>query len=912
MSKSTHTEGTQASQDQASSMTQRRTRRTTARSVALAIAVGLVGPTVLVVGTASAATLTVCATDGQYTTIQAAVTAAAPGDTISVCAGTYTENVSIDKNITLLGPNNLISPNSADPLVTNASRIAEAIVNPTADGSGNAKAFSITGVSTTDVTISGFKVELPVPIGGNQYFVFMENVPLNVLTLQKNLFTGGKQAAIGSFALNFQTAVSARLVFEDNRMFSGLTSNGVWVQNTAAGSRVELAVSNNVVLDNRAHAMNITGSAAKFGTISGNWIGNSVPGVAGVNGFNIRQNGIILSGAFDGLSVSHNSFTNIESAAISLYSDISGAISITGNQINGYNNTTTTGAIFGRISNPVTPQDFSAVVVSGNSFSNRVGSSRAVSNRPGNTLTATNNWWGQASGPDAGQIYLEGSSQVVSMPYITSYTNDPTKNGQPGFWPIDIGAASALPASASEQVLELSSVEGSPELTVPASSTPVTVSVSVINPTDLPGEEIPFALEDAKLLDIDVAGTFVAGAEFLVCVDGSSPLKLWHFPGVDGPWVDITRESPVVVGKVCGVVTSFSPFALAAPALIPTTTAVTCSPSSVTYTGSALTPCSATVTGAGLSLTPTPSYSNNTNAGTASASYTYVSDATYASSSDSEDFTINKATTAIVYTGTTYVASGATTASLSAQLSGATACISGQSITFWIDLDGNGVEDTNELYTNISTNSSGIATTSATGLVPGVYEVAVTFASTGNCTGAMNVADLVVAGMGKASNGEGDYTVGGTDRVNLDYDAIVKSTKTRTTVSGKILWQSKNMSRFKGSVDFYTNITCPTQSGLTFVTGTTCGLITGIGTVTTFIDPNPSIRGDEYWGNPITGVSFRLTVADGQVTRTSKGRKDDDRKNNPDYVRMNFPAQSVNGENPASWELLKDGNIVVK
>lgn len=903
MSKSTHTEGTQASQNQTSSMTQRRTRRTTARSVALAIAVGLVGPTVLVVGTASAAILTVCATGGQYTTIQAAVTAATAGDTISVCAGTYTENVSIDKNITLLGPNNSISPNSADPLVANASRTAEAIVSPTADGSGNAKAFLITGVSTTDVTITGFKVELPVPTGGNQYFVFMENVPLNELTLQKNLFTGGTQAAIGSFVLNFQTAVSARLVFEDNRIFSGLTSNGVWVQNTAAGSRVELAVSNNVVLDNRAHAMNITGGAAKFGTISGNWIGNSETGVAGVNGFGIRQNGIILSGAFDGLSVSHNSFTNIESAAISLYSDISGAISITGNQITGYNNTGTTGAIFGRLG---TPQDFSAVVVSGNSFSNRVGSSRAVSNRPGNTLTATNNWWGQASGPDAGQIYLEGSSQAVSMPYITSYTNDPSKNGQPGFWPIDIGAASALPASASEQVLILSSVEGSPGLTVPASSTPVTVSVSVINPTDLPGEEIPFALADAKLLDIDVAGTFEAGAEFLVCVDGSSPLKLWHFPGVDGPWVDISRESPVVVGKVCGVVTSFSPFALAAPALISTTTTVTCSPSSVTYTGSALTPCSATVTGAGLSLTPTPSYSNNTNAGTASASYTYVGDATYASSSDSEDFTINKATTAIVYTGTTYVASGVTTASLSAQLSGATACISGQSITFWIDRNDDGVQDTGELFSNNTTNS-GIAITSATGLVAGVYKVAVTFASTSNCTGAMNVADLVVAGQGNASTGEGDYTVSGTDRVNLDYNAIVKSTKNSTTVSGKILWQSKSKSRFKGSVNAYTKITCP--SG---VTGTTCGLITGIGTVTTFIDPNPSILGDEYWGNPVTGVSFRLTVADGQVARTSKGMKDDDRKNNPDYVRMDFPAQTVNGENPASWELLKDGNIVVK
>jgi hypothetical protein len=218
-------------------------------------------------------------------------------------------------------------------------------VSPTADGSGNAKAFTLTGVSITDVTISGFKVVLPGSFpsadsraslsDGNQYFIYMNNVPLNELTFEKNMFTGGKGAVTGSFVLNFQTVGSARLVLGDNRIFSGPESNGVWVQNTAAGSRVELAVSNNVWLDNRAHAMNITGDAAKFGTISDNWIGNSTIGLAGVNGFGIRQNGIIISGAFDGLSVSQNSFTNIESGAISLYSNISGAISITGNQIPG-------------------------------------------------------------------------------------------------------------------------------------------------------------------------------------------------------------------------------------------------------------------------------------------------------------------------------------------------------------------------------------------------------------------------------------------------------------------------------------------------------------------------------------------------------------------------------------------------
>jgi hypothetical protein len=360
-------------------------------------------------------------------TIGAGVTAAVAGDTVRVASGTYQEQIAINKSITLLGPNDAISPNSSDPLVPNASRIAEAIVKPIADGSGNAKAFTVTGVSTIDVEISGFRVELPPPpSGGIQQFVYMNNVPLDELTLEKNLFTGGSAASLGSFELNFQKAGIARLVFEDNRMLSGPRSNGVWVQNRAVGSRVELAVSKNVWLDNRTWAMNIRGDAAKFGTITDNWIGNSTMMPENTDGWPNRQSGIILAGAFDGLSVSENSFTNIEYVAISLYSDsggpVRGAISITGNQISGYNNVSAdrAGAIYGRPSgSPSIVPDFSQVVVSGNCFSNPVGSSRAVANLSGVSLNVENNWWGQASGPALGQIYVESPSQVDSAPWST-------------------------------------------------------------------------------------------------------------------------------------------------------------------------------------------------------------------------------------------------------------------------------------------------------------------------------------------------------------------------------------------------------------------------------------------------------------------------------------------------------------
>ena len=73
------------------------------RLFGLLLCVAVVLSTVLV-GSAGmpvkAATLSV---PGGYATIQAAIDAADPGDTISVAAGTYNEQVTINKNVSIIG-----------------------------------------------------------------------------------------------------------------------------------------------------------------------------------------------------------------------------------------------------------------------------------------------------------------------------------------------------------------------------------------------------------------------------------------------------------------------------------------------------------------------------------------------------------------------------------------------------------------------------------------------------------------------------------------------------------------------------------------------------------------------------------------------------------------------------------------
>ncbi len=101
---------------------------------------------------------------------------------------------------------------------------------------------------------------------------------------------------------------------------------------------------------------------------------------------------------------------------------------------------------------------------------------------------------------------------------------------------------------------------------------------------------------------------------------------------------------------------------VAATPLEATTTSIVCA--AATYTGSALTPCTVTVSAVtGLTLHPTASYSNNTAAGTATASYTYPGDSTHLGSTATVTFTIAKASSTstvtcnpstITYTGSAF------------------------------------------------------------------------------------------------------------------------------------------------------------------------------------------------------------------------------------------------------------------
>jgi hypothetical protein len=82
-------------------------------------------------------------------TINGAVAKADPGDTINVLAGTYVEDLTIDKALTLLGPNHAINPNSG-------VRVEEAILLPATSNPDPDVCEVMAYIGASDVTVKGF------------------------------------------------------------------------------------------------------------------------------------------------------------------------------------------------------------------------------------------------------------------------------------------------------------------------------------------------------------------------------------------------------------------------------------------------------------------------------------------------------------------------------------------------------------------------------------------------------------------------------------------------------------------------------------------------------------------------------------------------------------------------------------
>jgi parallel beta-helix repeat protein len=194
--------------------------------------------------------------DAAFTSIQAAVAAAAPGDKIVVCAGTYHEQVTVSKN-------NLVIVADDEP--------GGVVV----DAHGHDFGFRV--LDASGVTIEGFRVE-----HGHEADIFLNGATLT--TIRENVTTAAGHDGIELVASNDN-------VIEHNTAVDNLADNACGV-NVAGGSKRNVVRDNRLV--NNQWGIQIVGAATLDNVISENRAvrnrGNGIRNIGGASRTIIEEN----------------------------------------------------------------------------------------------------------------------------------------------------------------------------------------------------------------------------------------------------------------------------------------------------------------------------------------------------------------------------------------------------------------------------------------------------------------------------------------------------------------------------------------------------------------------------------------------------------------------------------------------
>ncbi len=368
--------------------------------------------------------------------IQNAIDAAAAGSTINVEAGSYDENINIDKALTLDGTNATVDPNSTSWITTD-----ESIISPT---SGTAVT-----VASNGVTIDGFTITNGGAAGTGIYSSDNSN-----LTIKNNIITNignSSNDVVGRGIEVVSTSKVIDTVLITNNKIDDITS-GLWKtgdDSTSASaisvgwSNGEYDIKNLSIKDNVITDINANTSSWDTATK-----GQGAYGIL-LNLGADNDGGKVVAPQITGNTI--NTLDGLWAHAIGLEGDTPGA-TITGNIISGL-----IGHKSGTDDVGVILQDNTGagtVVISKNQFaSNIIGVKNLLSDSNIGTTTATENWWGSIQGPatttnphgDGARVYgmvaftpwcTDASCSTVGTAPTADITNppaNPTNDASPSF-----------------------------------------------------------------------------------------------------------------------------------------------------------------------------------------------------------------------------------------------------------------------------------------------------------------------------------------------------------------------------------------------------------------------------------------------------------------------------------------------
>lgn len=376
-----------------------------------------------------------------YSTIQAAVNAAASGATINVDPGVYAELVTINKPLTLRGTQAGVDARGNVRQAGNNESIL------TGYNLGNGVISSSFYINSNDVTVDGFTVQGNTSTGkyGAGIVIAPRQSGAHILNniIQNNVS--------GLFLANYSSsdpAVITNNVFRNNNNDGANGGRGIYTDGGISGGNLT-----NVTIDSNAFFNNVGGA-----------------------GTTTLEAAIALEsltpGSQSNLRITNNSFDNNGKAVLFFNSS---AVTVQGNAITwckdqwsgalrfegGDSNISITGnTVYAnsgpaiRIDNKAASGNNSNITFTGNNFTNNSGAygTRAAvvvaAGQYSGVLNAQNNWWGDPSGPGGDgpgtgdTITSSGVSENFS-PWSTA----PAVNANTPYWGVPFGAGAPIQAT---------------------------------------------------------------------------------------------------------------------------------------------------------------------------------------------------------------------------------------------------------------------------------------------------------------------------------------------------------------------------------------------------------------------------------------------------------------------------------
>ena len=459
-----------------------------------------------------------------HTTISAAVTAAVAGDFIKVCPGTYNEQVTVNKALTLMG-----AQAGVDARGRSGAAGTESIVR----GAGTPRTTPF-NVTASTVTIDGFTVQDQTDSNNLGFGIFL-TAGLTGETVRNNIV----QNNIAGLSLGSDNTTIQHNVFRNNNNAGPISGTGIYSDQFQAGGTLS-----NVTIG----ANEFTGNQ-NVGVLLGSTTAASPATNVGViqNTFTDNGNGFL---AFNwGLGVF---FGNTVTGS-------------TGSQVllgGGVNNVTLTeNTISGGAARGIRVGDFggggtnSLVTARCNSITGNAGAGLEIDSAAGaftGTLNATFNWWDSSTGPTiasnpggTGESIVDPGAEVAYTPFLTSGVDSEPET--PGFQCEP--RASAADATIAEGGSGTATVDIPVTLDNPSPNT-VTIAFETQDGTATAGSDytttagtLTFAVgEQRKVVSVPVAGDTVLEPDETFTVKLSAPSNATIAD--DTGLVTITNDEP--------------------------------------------------------------------------------------------------------------------------------------------------------------------------------------------------------------------------------------------------------------------------------------------------------------------------------------------------------------------------------